>query len=205
MKKSTASGERQKTRRFFDFVSFVYPIIERSLAPSYRDALAVLDLDPQHDVLDLATGTGILAGEFARRGHRVEGLDFADKLLKRARKKYPEASFRSYDLIDLQEIPDDSHAIVCMGFLLHGLDAEFREQILTQAGRIATHQVLVFDYGRRGGLFVRFIEWIEGPHYPGFLAASRQDEFAVAGLEIRQEIQLSEYGQVWVCVAREVD
>lgn len=205
MKKSISRDERQKTRRFFDYVSFIYPFIEKNLAPSYRDALAVLELNPELDVLDLATGTGILAGEFFRRGHQVEGLDFADKLLKRARHNFPAVEFRSFDLIDLKEIPDDSRAIVCMGFLLHGLDGEFREQILSQAARIASHRVLVFDYGRRGNFLVRFIEWVEGPHYPGFLEASRVDEFGRAGLEIVEEFQLSEYGQVWLCGARDMD
>jgi len=199
MKKSNTTGERQKTRRFFNFVSVVYPFIERNLAPSYRDALAVLDLDPQWDVLDLATGTGILAGAFAQRGHQAAGLDFADNLLRRARKQFPEVSFRSFDLVDLKEIPDNSHDIVCMGFLLHGLDAQFRQEILTQASRIATRRVVVFDYGREGNFLVRFIEWMEGPHYPGFLAASRSDEFARCDLNIVKEFELSQYGHVWSC------
>ncbi len=199
MKKSITKDERRKTRRFFNLVSPIYPFIERSLAPSYEDALAVLDLNPELDVLDLATGTGILAGAFAHRGHQVQGLDFADKLLERAKTKFPMVSFRSFDLLDLKEIPENSHAVVCMGFLLHGLDAEFRLQILSQAGRIACDRVLVFDYGRRGNWFVRFIEWVEGPHYPGFLAASRQDEFAQAGLAVLKEFELSQDGQVWLC------
>jgi len=71
-------------------------------------------------------------------------------------------SFRSFDLIDLEEIPDDSHAIVCMGFLLHGLDTEFREQILTQAGRIATHQVFWQLHGR---MSLRWPGWKSGSKF----------------------------------------
>lgn len=199
MQKSNTNGERQKTRRFFNFVSVIYPFIERNLAPAYRGALAELNLDPSWDVLDLATGTGILAGAFAQRGHKAAGLDFAENLLKRAGRQFPEISFRTFDLVDLKEIPDNSHGIVCMGFLLHGLDAEFRKEILFQAGRIATERVVVFDYGRRGNFLVRFIEWVEGPHYPGFLAASRQEEFGQAGLSVLDEFEFSEYGRVWSC------
>ncbi len=201
MKKSISKDVRQKTRRFFNLVSAIYPFIERSLDPAYRNALAMLDLDPQLDVLDLATGTGLLAGSFAQRGHQVQGLDFADKLLQQAQKKHPAVSFRSFDLINLPEIPDNSHAIVCMGYLLHGLDAEFRHHILSQAARIASNHVLVFDYWRPGNLFVRFIEWVEGPHYPGFLAASRRDEFGRAGLDILRAFEFSQNGKVWLCGA----
>lgn len=199
MKLSNTREERHKTRRFFNSISIIYPFIERNLAPSYARALALLNFDPELNVLDLATGTGILAGTFSHRGHQVEGLDFAEKLLRRARRQFPEVSFQSFDLVDLHKIPENSHAIVCMGFLLHGLDAEFRLEILSQAARIATDRVVVFDYGREGNFVVRFIEWVEGPHYPGFLEASREDEFGRAGLEVLEEFEFSEYGTVWVC------
>ena len=62
--------ERRRTRLFFNRISPLYPIVERHLFPEYRR------------VLDLATGTGLLAGAFSERGHALLGLDFADKLLK---------------------------------------------------------------------------------------------------------------------------
>ncbi len=201
--KSITVGERRKTRRFFNLVALIYPFIERNLDPAYNQALDRLTLDRDLDVLDLATGTGILAGSFAERGHRVQGLDFAENLLRRARRRYPEVHFRNFDLADLAEIPDESHDIVCMGFLLHGLDAEFRQQILIQAARIAARYVLVCDYGRPGNWFVRFIEWIEGPHYPAFLAAARGEEFARAGLAVRKEIPFRNFGTAWLCERRD--
>lgn len=51
-----------------------------------------------YSVLDLATGTGLLTGTFAECRHFVTGLDFADRLLKRARKRFPGIDFRAYDL-----------------------------------------------------------------------------------------------------------
>jgi 2-polyprenyl-3-methyl-5-hydroxy-6-metoxy-1,4-benzoquinol methylase len=53
-------------------------VLGRHLAPE-TDARA-----PALSVLDLATGTGLLAGAFAERGHAVAGPDFADNLLNRA-------------------------------------------------------------------------------------------------------------------------
>lgn len=82
--------ERRRARRFFNRMSPLYPIIERHLFPQYRDVLDRLALPPELSVLDLATGTGLLAGAFAERGHAVVGLDFADKLLNRARQRFPQ-------------------------------------------------------------------------------------------------------------------
>lgn len=192
------SKERQKVRRFFNRVAFVFPFIEYNLFPEYRRALKKLNLPTNQTVLDLATGTGILAGAFAERGHAVVGLDFADKLLKRARRKFSQVDFRHFDLFHLNEIAGGQYDLVAMGYFLHGVDPAFRHQVLTEAVRIAREYVVVFDYCCRGNWLVRFIEWLEGPHYPSFVAGSREEDFRTAGLRIIKEINLSDYGSVWL-------
>ena len=52
--------ERRRTRRFFNRVSPLYPLVERHLLPEYRRALDRIGLPPEFRVLDLATGTGLL-------------------------------------------------------------------------------------------------------------------------------------------------
>ncbi len=68
--------ERRRTQRFFNLVSVVYPLVERHLWSEYQEVLERLALPVEHRVLDLATGTGMLAGAFAEREHTVVGLDF---------------------------------------------------------------------------------------------------------------------------------
>ena len=53
---------------------------------------------PGEAVLDLGTGTGNLAGRFARLGCQVWGLDFSGEMLARARQKLPQAIFAQADL-----------------------------------------------------------------------------------------------------------
>ena len=196
---SNTPDERSRARRFFNLVSVIYPLIERSLTPAYRRALRKLELDSGLSVMDLATGTGILAAAFAERGHPTTGIDFAANLLNRARRKFPEVTFREMDLVDLDRIQDGSFGIVSMGYFLHGVDAEFRHEVLIEAARIASDFVIIFDYGRPGNFLVRFIEWVEGPHYPAYLAGSRAAEFREAGLKIVEFFPTSDFGQVWVC------
>ncbi len=191
--------ERRATQKFFNRVAFVFPVIERSLVPEYKKKLYEFDLPSDCTVLDLATGTGILAAAFAERGHSVTGLDFAEKLLRRARKNFPHLTFRHFDLFHLEQIEDKAFDIVTMGYFLHGVDPQFRRFVLEQAARIAARYVVVFDYCCKGNWLVRLIEWLEGPHYPQFVSASRQDEFKAAGLQIRKELYLSDYGAAWLC------
>ncbi len=192
-------GERRRTRLFFQLVSVIYPVIEWNLLPTYRKMLERIGLDPSLEVLDLATGTGILAGAFAERGHPTVGLDFTPALLRRARRRFPGVDFREFDLCGLGTIRDDSSDIVSMGYFLHGADPTFRHFVLSHAARIARHAVVVFDYGPEGNWFVRVIEWVERSHYPEFIRTPRHEEFGRAGLGIVVDHRTSQFGHVWVC------
>jgi SAM-dependent methyltransferase len=180
-------------------MSPLYSAVERHLFPQYRDVLAQLALPPDLSVLDLATGTGLLAGAFAARGHAVAGLDFAEKLLNRARQRFPGVDFRNLDLRHLDRIESGAYDLVSMGYFLHGLSPEFRRFIVREAARIARSHVLIFDYGRDGGWFIRFIEWIEGPNYPLFVAEDRGQELNEAGLQIDREERVTDFGSYWLC------
>jgi len=191
--------ERKRARYFFNLTSALYPLIERHLFPRYEEALATLGLPPELTVLDVATGSGVLAAAFAQRGHEVAGLDFSERLLKRARKRFPQIDFKAFDLVDLPKIPAQSYGIVSCGYFLHGLSTGFRETILRNISRIAGSCVVVFDYCCDGGWFVRLIERVEGPNYPHFIVASREAEFAAAGLRIERSFRTSPFGNAWLC------
>jgi ubiquinone/menaquinone biosynthesis C-methylase UbiE len=118
--------ERARAQRLFNRSWLPYPLVERHLLPQHREVLARLALRPDLSVLDLATGTGVLAGAFAERGHVVTGLDFADRLLTRARRQFPQVRFDHFDLVHLDRVDAGAYDVVCMGYLLHGLSAEFR-------------------------------------------------------------------------------
>lgn len=196
--------ENRKARRFFNRIAIIYPVIERNLFPEYKRALRKLDLDPGLSVLDMATGTGILAAAFSLRGHSVRGIDIAEKMLRRARKKFPKITFDHFDLSQLNSIKTASSDIVTMGYFLHGASPVFRKQVLQNAARIAVKNVIIFDYCCKGNWLVDLIEWIEGSHYNQFVSLQREEELAEVGLEVEKELNLSDYGSVWVCKRRPV-
>jgi ubiquinone/menaquinone biosynthesis C-methylase UbiE len=191
--------ERARTQRFFNRTWLLYPLVERHLFPQYREVLARLALRPDLSVLDLATGTGMLAGAFAERGHVVTGLDFADRLLVRARRRFPRVRFDHLDLVNLDQVDTGAYDVVCMGYVLHGLSAGFRRYILNHSARIAAQHVLIVDYGCRGSWLIRLIERVEGPHYPEFVATDFAQELGRAGLRTNRFEQVSEIGNYWLC------
>ena len=100
-------------------------------AADYDDNLAVITqgaiepvLRPLGDIsglrlLDVACGTGHLAGEASRRGARAEGLDFSEAMVEVASRNYPGVPFRVGDAEALP-YPDGHFDVVTCAFgLLH--------------------------------------------------------------------------------------
>jgi len=195
----TSRGERQRTRRLFNRTARCYWVIHRALLPRYRATLARLGLSPALTVLDVGTGTGALAQAFAERGHAVTGIDLAERLLARARRRVPRARFEHLDLVHLPRLADASFDVVALAFVLHGLPPELRRFALAEARRIASRHVLVVDYARRGSWPVRLVERLEGPHYPSFVAAPVPDLLLAAGLVVEQELPTAPFSACWLC------
>ncbi len=189
--------ERRRAKRFFNRAALAFHVIDRRLSPEYRVALEVLSLPADQAVLDIGTGTGTLAAAFAERGHRVTGIDFAERLLERARRRVPSGDFRLMDLVEVEAMPAGSFDIVCLAYVLHGLSPELRSTTLHHAARLARNGVLIFDYSCLGPWYVRLIEWIEGPHYRGFVAGSMAEYLSPYQLTIEQCGQTSSVGGWW--------
>lgn len=191
--------ERNRIKSVFNLASLIYPLIELSLIPQYRNALEKLNLSSNLNVLDFATGTGILAGAFYSQGHSVRGLDFSLKLLKRARKKYPQIDFDQVDLFELYTDKMPKVDIVSMGYLLHGLSPDLRKIILQNAADLAKKYVVIFDHSSRTNWIIEIIEYLEGSHYKEFIAANHKQVFAEIGLKIIEEFSVSDFGYCWLC------
>jgi demethylmenaquinone methyltransferase / 2-methoxy-6-polyprenyl-1,4-benzoquinol methylase len=92
---STGVLEERQVRAMFDRIAGVYDrmntVMTAGLDREWRRRAADLAaLEPGGSALDVATGTGDLAAELARRvapGGRVVGSDFSEEMLERARTK----------------------------------------------------------------------------------------------------------------------
>lgn len=83
--------------------------------------LALQGLDQPHSVLDVGTGTGLFAEEFARRGLAVTGMDANPDMLLVARQFVPAADFQE-GTAEAPPFEDGSFDLVFMGLLLHETD-----------------------------------------------------------------------------------
>ncbi len=126
-------------------------------------AAAAAAIGPRGRVLDVATGTGVLAREVLRRAPDalVVGADFALPMLRRGRAARPEdrVLLCQADALRLP-FPDDSFDAVLSGFLLRNtidIDRALAEQarVVKPGGRV----VCLESSPPRSGLLAPFTRW----------------------------------------------
>ncbi len=126
MASQTGTLEEGQVRAMFDRIAGVYDrmnaLMTAGLDRRWRSRAADLAaVGPGDRVLDVATGTGDLALELARRvapGGEVVGSDFAEAMLERAREKAagrPDVHFEWGDALALDH-PDDAFDAATVAF-----------------------------------------------------------------------------------------
>ncbi len=125
--------------------------------PRWRSALvAAIEPHPGQHVLDVATGTGLVAFELVRGGCQVTGLDQSEQMLARARTRLaelPSVSDRITFMIGEAEhlpFPDDHFDALTFTYLLRYVDdraATMRElaRVVKPSGRIGMLEFAVPD------------------------------------------------------------
>lgn len=87
-------------------------------------------------LLEVACGTGHLAGEASRRGARVEGTDFSEEMLKIAKKNYSDVAFSKGDAENLPYPDGIFNSVVCSFGVLH---FENPDSAISEAYRVLKH------------------------------------------------------------------
>src|SRR5262245_20690688 len=91
------------------YAQFFAPVTAQAIAP----LLAAVRAGPGVRLLDVATGSGALAAEAARRGARVVGVDLSPGMLEVARRRHPGVDFRVGEVEHLRLADREVDAITC--------------------------------------------------------------------------------------------
>jgi demethylmenaquinone methyltransferase/2-methoxy-6-polyprenyl-1,4-benzoquinol methylase len=152
-------------RGMFDRIAPVYDLMNRvmtlGLDQRWRRKTVKAVVEPGDRVLDAACGTGDLAIIAAKAGGVVTGLDFAERMLERARRKAPDLEWLNGDLLALP-FDDESFDSATVGFGVRNvadLDAAIAElrRVLRPGGRLAILEIT----RPRGPLRVFYSLWFD--------------------------------------------
>ena len=157
--------EPESVRGMFDRIAPVYDVMNRVMTVGLDQRwrkLAVSEVVwPGDRVLDACCGTGDLAVAAERRGGRVIGLDFSEKMLERARKKSGAIEWVQGDAL-LLPFADADFDAATVGFgvrNLADLEGGLRElaRVLKPGGKLA-----VLEITRPSGLLRPFFRlWFD--------------------------------------------
>jgi demethylmenaquinone methyltransferase/2-methoxy-6-polyprenyl-1,4-benzoquinol methylase len=152
-------------RAMFDRIAPVYDLMNRVMTAGldrrWRRLTARAAVRPGDRVLDACCGTGDLALACAAEGGRVTGLDFAERMLERARRKSSAIEWVAGDLLALP-FGDGSFDAATVGFGVRNVPeleralAELR-RVLRAGGRLA-----ILEITRPRGLLAPFYKlWFD--------------------------------------------
>ncbi len=96
-----------------------------------------------HNLLDVGTGSGLFAEEFARQGLEIAGVDANPEMVAVAKSFLPQGDFRQAEAEKLPQA-DQSCDLVFMGVVLHETDDG--EKALSEACRVARKRVAVLEW-----------------------------------------------------------
>jgi ubiquinone/menaquinone biosynthesis C-methylase UbiE len=96
-----------------------------------------------HAVLDVGTGSGIFAEQFAARGLQVTGLDANPEMLPVASMYVPSGKFQE-GMAEKLPFPDGSFDLIFMGLLLHETDDALAA--IREAHRVALNRVAILEW-----------------------------------------------------------
>jgi ubiquinone/menaquinone biosynthesis C-methylase UbiE len=117
-------------------------------------------------VLDVGTGTGLFAEEFATHGLQVSGLDANPEMLPVAAEFVKTGNFKE-GIAEALPFEDDAFDLVFMGLVFH--EADDQAKAMQEAYRVARHRLAVLEWPYREQEF--------GPGLEERLTAARMAEF----------------------------
>ena len=162
----------KKAKFIFNFIAPIYEKLVGGIEKKYLSAIEVVDNQvgiKDNTVLDVGTGTGVWGNMFLKRGaKKVVGIDFAEKMVKVAKRTYPNIEFMQCNAEKMQFIPENSFDIITASFVLHGVKKPKRLKILEQMKRVGKKYVVIHDFAKKVDFYIQILEYLEQSDFKYF-------------------------------------
>lgn len=172
-----------------------------------REAVEISSIGRGDRVLDVCTGTGAQALEFARRCDDVTGVDLSAGMLAVARRKGEDGRVRFLQMDAARlDFADKEFDVSSICFGLHDMPSEDREQVLQEMARVTKGEVVIVDYKPPQNRFLRalyagLISLYESKYFPDFVRSDFEALLARCGLQMERQ-KAAWLGFVRICLCR---
>ena len=188
-----------KISKFYDFVTFIFPDDLR------RIPVTISGVNSTNRVIDVGTGTGNLAIEFAKYAGEVVGVDISPEMLKVAASKSTKGKIK-FVLMDTTELQfaDKSFDIASISTVLHEMPKDVREKVLKEIIRVTKEKIVIVDYVLPKNSIIRtickkIIPVYESKYFTEFVTNNLKDFICSSGLKIIAEKKVFGIFGVYVC------
>lgn len=199
-------GYRSHITESFDrFARFYDPFLSLfHLKGVRRETVEMSGARPEDRVLDVCTGTGDVALEFARRCNDVTGIDLSDGMLAVARKKDKESKIR-FLRMDATRLAfaDGAFDVSAISFALHDMPPEAREGALREMARVTRKRIVIVDYNPPSNrllraLYIAIVSLWESKYFPDFARSDFKGLLTRCGLQVERE-KATYFGFLQIC------
>ena len=160
----------------FNLIAPIYGLFFNSQRRKFKEIIVLaedkIDLSDYETVLDVGSGTGALCSVLAERGLEVTGVEVAAKMLEIAKRKTGDLSicFMQADVLAGLPFTDKRFDLSFSSYVAHGMSQEDRLKMYAEMARLSKYKVIIHDYNDKRSLITSFVEKMEGPNYPQFIA-----------------------------------
>lgn len=193
---TVSSYERPLFPFFFDLLISTIFLPFGGIRRIRSEALDRLNVGPGVRVLELGCGTGGLTTLMVARGAQVTAIDGSSRMLVRARRRAPEATFARQQLEALDV--DATFDLVLFAFVLHELPPELRSRALLTARRVINEKgmIAILDHSvPQTGLLARawraFLMRLEPPTVAACIEEGYNRELEASGLSVLTRHELA--------------
>ena len=172
-----------------------------------RETVEMSSVRREDRVLDVCTGTGDAALEFAGQCDDVTGIDLSVEMLAVARKKNRESKIRFLQMDATRlNFADREFNVSTISFGLHDMPPEVRERVLREMARVTRKRIVIVDYNPPlnrllRAIYIALISLYESKYFPDFARSDFEALLARCGLQVEREKALW-LGLLRICVCR---
>ncbi len=151
--------EKEKIERMFDTIAPRYDLLNNILSLGThwfwkRRLIKSIERVNPASVLDIATGTGDIIGQFNNKAIKLMGTDISKEMLSEAKTKFPDISFLVDD-ITKSDLLDKSFDVSCISYGIRNVSSI--EEALIEMKRVTNKNIFILEFGQPENIVLKAI------------------------------------------------